>query len=103
MQPVEGKDFNSVSGYLAVSISVQGPGDEATQLKMGTDKELNEKKPLLPASIKKIYKTLTIRFFRAEGLPVMDSNYLRKSSIDAYLKLEGDKKSKMKLRSSTVT
>ena len=103
LQPVDGKDFNSVSGYLAVSINVQGPGDEATQLKMGTDKELNEKKPLLPASIKKVYKTLTLRFFRAEGLPVMDSNFLRKNSIDAYWKLEAGKKSKMKLKTSVVT
>ena len=54
---------------------------------MGNDKEMNEKKPLLAASIKKEYKLLTMRFFKAEALPVMDSNFLRKNSIDAYMKL----------------
>ena len=67
---------------------------------MGTDKELNEKKPLVSASIKKEYKVVTMRFFVAEGLPVMDSNFLRKNSIDAYLKLKYGKK---KLKTQVYT
>ena len=67
---------------------------------MGTDKEMNEKKPLLAASIKKEYKLLRMRFFVAEGLPVMDSNLLRKNSIDAYLKLVRGKK---KLKTNVYT
>ena len=67
---------------------------------MGSDKEMNEKKPLMPASIKKQYKLLTLRFFVAEGLPVMDTNYVRTSSIDAYVKLVGGKK---KLKTKVYT
>jgi hypothetical protein len=34
----DSKDFSKVTGYIIVSINVLGPGDEATQLEMGTEK-----------------------------------------------------------------
>ena len=50
------KDFSKITGYIALSINVQGPSDEAQQLQLGTEKQIEEKPPLIPASIKKSYK-----------------------------------------------
>ena len=30
------KDFSKIRGYIVVSINIQGPGDEAEELKTGT-------------------------------------------------------------------
>lgn len=49
-------DFSKVTGYLTISVNIQGPGDEASELKMGTEKDFSEKAPLMPASVKKTYK-----------------------------------------------
>lgn len=45
-----------MTGLLVVSVNVQGPGDEAQELKMGTDTEVAENKIIMPASVKKLYK-----------------------------------------------
>ena len=52
---------------------------------MGTEEDYKKLKPMMPTSIKKEYKQLFIRLFRAEGLPKMDSMF---GSIDAYAKME---------------
>ena len=52
----DSKDFSKITGYITVSINIQGPGDEATQLEMGTEKQTTEKAPLMPSSVKKQYK-----------------------------------------------
>jgi len=51
---------------------VQGPGDEASELTMGSDKDFAERKPLMPSSVKVKYKQLYLRIYRAENLPIMD-------------------------------
>ena len=53
---VNSKDFSKITGYITISINVTGPGDEALELKAGTAAEISKIKPLLPASIKKVYK-----------------------------------------------
>lgn len=81
---VNSKDFSKITGYITVCVNVTGPGDEAEELKAGTAAEIAKVKPLLPASIKKVYKQLHMRFFIAENLPKMDSFA---GTIDAYVKL----------------
>ena len=49
----ESENFNEIAGYLKVSISVQGPGDE--QIQLGDDhgpKQVNQD-AMIPAQIKK--------------------------------------------------
>lgn len=70
----EGKDFNEITGYLKISISIAGPGDDQVQLTddpSGLDKTDGDS-ILMPASIKKQYKQLYFRILRAEKLPKMD-------------------------------
>jgi len=50
------KDFSEITGYLIVNVNIQGPGDEASELKMGTEKDFAAKSPLMPSSVKKSYK-----------------------------------------------
>jgi len=52
----EAKDFSKITGQIALSVNVQGPGDEARELKMGSDEEVKAKGPLMPSSIKNVYK-----------------------------------------------
>ena len=56
MKNPDAKDPAKITANIAVSINVKGPGDEAIQLKIGTDKEVETKLPMVPASIKKEYK-----------------------------------------------
>lgn len=54
----EGQDFNEITGYLKLSISVCGPGDDQVQLmedKSGLDNTDGDG-VMMPASIKKQYK-----------------------------------------------
>lgn len=32
----DSEDFAKIRGYITVNVNVQGPGDEAVELKMGT-------------------------------------------------------------------
>jgi hypothetical protein len=45
-----------------VSINIQGPGDSAAQLAMGTDKEAGKRKPWMPSSVEKKYMQLYFKF-----------------------------------------
>lgn len=51
-----GDDFSKMTGTLAVSINVQGPGDEASELVMGTTNDWDAKQIIMPSSVKKEYK-----------------------------------------------
>jgi len=90
----EADDKTKTSGFLVVSINLIGPGDEAAQLKLGTDKEVNAKKPWMPTNVVKKYKQFYFKLIKAENLPVMDTF----GTIDAFIKFELDKKSKVKTK-----
>ena len=74
-------DKSKISGYVMVSIQVQGPGDEAAQLKMGTDPKAAKKAPWMPSSVQKNYKQLYIKFIKGMHLPIMDIG----GTIDAFV------------------
>ena len=79
----EGKDFNEITAYLKISISIAGPGDEQVQISddnSGVD-DTDKGGVLMPSSIKRQYKQLYFRIFKAEKLPKMD----RFGTIDAYI------------------
>ena len=78
----EGEDFSQVTGYLQVSIAVQGPGDEQVQLDDQIGPEAADQAVMMPAQIKKEFKQLKLRFITAEKLPKMDMF----GTIDAYIK-----------------
>lgn len=91
----ESVEKTDVKGYLQLSISVQGPGDNAVKL---TDQialpDAANDSILMPASIKKEYKQLAITIIEAEDLPKMDTF----GGIDAYVYLEyNNKKYKTKV------
>ena len=79
----EGKDFNEITAYLKVSILVTGPGDEQIQLtdQAGGVDYTERSGIMMPPSIKKQYKQLYFKIFKAENLPKMD----RFGTIDAYI------------------
>jgi hypothetical protein len=65
---------------------------------MGTEKDFAAKAPLMPSSVKKTYKQVYLRVFRAEDLPIMDFNLIRANSIDAYIVMKyGTNKLKTKV------
>lgn len=68
---------------MKISISITGPGDDQVQLtedNSGLDNTDGDS-VMMPASIKKQYKQLYFRIFKAEKLPKMD----RFGTIDAYI------------------
>lgn len=53
----EGKDFNEITCYLKLGISVAGPGDEQVQLNDETGpKNPDDQEVMMPPSIRKEYK-----------------------------------------------
>lgn len=55
---------------------------------MASETKLNAKPPIMPASIKKVYKQLYIRFLLAEALPNMDASIFSTSTTEAYVKVK---------------
>jgi hypothetical protein len=93
----EGKDFNEITCYLKLSISVTGPGDEQISLNENSGLDSNEEvEVMMPPSIKKEFKQIRFRFLKAEKLPKMDSF----GTIDAYIFTTFMKK---KLKTKAVT
>jgi len=91
------KNFNELSGYLKISASVIGPGDEQVALNDGpnldrTDKEMM----LLPPHISMKYYQLKFRLIKAEKLPKMDTF----GTCDAFVKVNYLGKS---IKTSVVT
>lgn len=87
MNNPDSDDFSKITGSLVVSINVQGPGDEATELKMGTPKDAEAKPPIMPASAKREYKQLYFRLYRGTDLPKLDFQLIGQGTIDAYVKI----------------
>lgn len=88
-------NFDEVTGYMKVSISVSAGGDEQIQLTedVAGDEKESALTPMMPPSIKPEYYQLKFRFFKAEKLPSMDVQLFGKGgSIDAYVRLQHMKK-----------
>lgn len=83
----EGEDKSHITGYITVSMNLQGPGDESILLE--AEKSGKTGKPWMPPSVEKLYKQLYMRFLKAENLPIMDTF----GTIDAYIYVELAKKS----------
>jgi len=90
----EAENASEIKGFVAVSINVQGPDDEAHELNMASEKVIMEKVPLIPTAIKKSYKQAYFRFYYAQNLPTMDMDLTggllggEKPTIDAYAKIK---------------
>lgn len=63
---------------------MQGPGDEAAQLKIGTDPKAAKRPPWMPSSVQKNYKQLYMKFIKAMHLPIMDVM----GTIDAFIYID---------------
>jgi hypothetical protein len=77
-------DKSKISGYLTLSINLSGPGDEAAQLKMGSDSEVAKKDPWQTPNIKTVKFQYYFKFLKAVGLPATDML----GTIDAYVKYQ---------------
>ena len=92
----EGKDFNEITCYLKLGISITGPGDDQVAINDDTGIAADEQEILMPPSIRKQYKQLKIRFIKAEKFPNMDFG----GTIDAMIQTTYMKK---KLITEAVT
>lgn len=72
---------------------MSGPGDNAAELKLGSDEEVAKKEPWKTPNIKTIFKQFYFKFIKGVGLPRTDTLI---GTIDAYIYYE--KSSKVKLR-----
>ena len=79
-------NFNEVTGYLKVSISVTTVGDEQIQLQEQVGPESD--KIMMSPSLAPEFHQLKMRIYRADKLPSMDIAMFGKGSLDAYLKTE---------------
>lgn len=80
-----GEDFSKMTGLICMSININGPGDDAQELVMGTNKEIEKNKVIMPSAVIKVYKQLYLRIFKATHLPKMDWNLIGKGTIDAFI------------------
>lgn len=93
-------NFDEVTGYMKLSISVAAAGDEQIQITEDVSGSEAES-AMMPPQIKPQFFQMKFRFFKAEKLPIMDISLLGKpGSIDAYVKTTYMKK---KLQTKTVT
>lgn len=78
------KNFNEVTGYLKLSISVAASGDEQVQI---TEEEGGgDDSVMMPPAIRPEFYQLKFRFYKGEKLPIMDTALFGKGgSIDAYV------------------
>ena len=81
----ESETFNEVAGYLKLSIAVATGNDEQLQITEDTGAENSEENIIMPPSIRPEFYQIRFKLFRAEHLPAMDINLLKKNSIDAYV------------------
>jgi hypothetical protein len=67
-------NFNQLSGYLKISASVIGPGDEQVPLIDNHGIDHTEKEVmLLPPHISMIYYQMKFRLIKAQNFPKMDT------------------------------
>jgi hypothetical protein len=90
----DAEDKAATSAFLTVSANLIGPGDEAAELKLGSEKVVNAKKPWMPTNVVKNYKQFYFKVIRANNLPLMDTF----GTIDAFIKYQMNSKSKVKTK-----
>lgn len=91
------QNYNELSGYLKVSASVIGPGDEQVPLVDSSSLDRTDKEViLLPPHISLHYYQVKFRLIKAEKLPKMDTF----GTIDAFVKVDYLGKS---IKTSVVT
>ena len=79
-------NFNEVTGYLKISISISATGDKQLQITEDSGMDKSDEAILMPPSIRPEFYQIKFRFFRAEQLPAMDKALIGGGgSIDAYL------------------
>lgn len=79
-------NFNEVTGYLKISITIAATGDEQVQITEESGADKSDESIMMPPSIRPEYYQIKFRFYRAEKLPAMDMAIFGKSgSIDAYI------------------
>jgi len=79
-------NFNEVTGYLKLSITIAATGDEQVQISEETGADKSDESIMMPPSIRPEYYQVKFKFFRAEKLPSMDTAIFGKGgSIDAYI------------------
>ncbi len=93
----EGEEFGKVTGYLKLSITICGAGDE--QVAIEDDPNPTEEEYLQPPQVQPEFYQLYVRTYRAEHLPPLDTATfgIGSAKIDAYLLLE-HKGQKMKTK-----
>lgn len=81
------ENFNEVTAYLKISISVACQGDKQIQISEDNSVDkTDEDKIMMPPSIRPEFYQIKFKFFRAEELPIMDMALFGKGGgIDAYI------------------
>ena len=98
MSNPESENFGEVTGYLKLSITICGEGDN--QVNIGEDPNPAEDDIIQPPQIKPEFYQLYVRFFCAQKIVPMDAALYGKSSVDAYVSLQYKTK---KLRTKAIT
>ena len=66
-----GDNYNEITGYIKICISVTCTGDEAIQME-DDEAEVEDTDVLMPPSLNPEFYQIKIRFFTAQELPIMD-------------------------------
>lgn len=82
----ESDDFAKVTGYLKLSITVCGAGDE--QVAIVDDPNPSEDSIIQPPQIKPKFYQLHYRFFGAQKIVPMDGGLIGDKKIDAYVRFD---------------
>lgn len=93
----DAEDKSKITGYLTISINLSGPGDNAAELKLGSDEEVAKKEPWKTPNIKTTFKQFYFKFIKGVGLPRTDTIM---GTIDAYIYYEKSSKIKLKTKVS---
>lgn len=95
MSNPEGEEFGKVTAYLKIAITICGAGDE--QVAIEDDPNPQEEHYLQPPQIQPEFYQLYVRMFSAQKLVPMDTAFIGKPKIDAFVKID-HKGNKMKTK-----
>lgn len=86
MSNPESEEFGEVTGYLKLSITICGSGDE--QVAIDDDPNPDEEDIIQPPQIKPEYYQLYVKFFAAQKIVPMDTVAFGEDKIDAYVRFD---------------